>query len=198
MIWKLWLYRPERGAIYINGKDINNIPVNLLRKNISFVSQDIDLFNSSIKENIKCGNPDATDEEIIDICKKVKIHEKIMSLDDGYDSIITERVNLSGGEKQRVAIARALIKKPAIFIFDEPMSALDPENEAKIKEILESIANDRIVIVIAHKISTIINAEMIYVFDKGEIVECGNHSSLMGKNSIYANFVLNPELTISA
>ncbi|MGH2332428.1 ATP-binding cassette domain-containing protein [Thermoanaerobacter mathranii] len=138
----LGFYRPTSGRIKIGGKDILDMGVNVLRKNISFVPQDIELFNTSIKENIRFGKPDASDEEIFEICKKLKLHEKIISLPEGYDTIISERVNLSGGEKQRVAIARALIKKPKIFILDEPTSSLDPENEMILSEILKEISKD--------------------------------------------------------
>ncbi len=185
----LKLYKPSSGRILIGNKDINEIEANVLRDNISFVSQDIDLFNSSIKRNIMCGNKDIKEEEIIEICKRLKLHEKVMTLPDGYDSVITERVNLSGGEKQRLAIARALVKNPPIFIFDEPTSALDHENENIIRETMEEIAKNHLVIVIAHKITTIVNADNIYVFEKGQVVESGKHDMLIKNNSIYSDFV---------
>jgi ABC-type multidrug transport system fused ATPase/permease subunit len=188
----LKLYSPSQGNIYVGGKNINEIAVNTLRGNISFVPQEVDLFNQSIRDNIVCGNLAVTDEEIIQICTRLKLHEKIMELPEGYDSIITERVNLSGGEKQRIATARALVKKPKIFILDEPTSSLDPENEIIIRETIEDLSKRSLVIVIAHKITTIKNADMIYVFDKGRLVENGKHDALIAKNGIYADFVLNP------
>lgn len=187
----LGFYRPTSGKIKIGGKDILDMGVNVLRKNISFVPQDIELFNTSIKENIRFGKPDASDEEIFEICKKLKLHGKIISLPEGYDTIISERVNLSGGEKQRVAIARALIKKPKIFILDEPTSSLDPENEMILSEILKEISKDCTVIVIAHRLTTVVGADKIIVFEKGKVVEEGTHSTLINKNGLYSKFILN-------
>lgn len=187
----LGFYRPTSGKIKIGGKDILDMGVNVLRKNISFVPQDIELFNTSIKENIRFGKPNTSDEEIFEICKKLKLHEKIISLPEGYDTIISERVNLSGGEKQRVAIARALIKKPKIFILDEPASSLDPENEMILSEILKEISKNCTVIVIAHRITTVVDADKIIVFEKGKVVEEGTHSTLINKNGLYSKFVLN-------
>ncbi len=179
------------GDIKIGGKSIYEIGVNSLREKISFVPQDIELLNTSIKENIKCGKMNASDEEIIDICKKLKLHEKIMSLPQGYDTIITERVNLSGGEKQRIAIARALIKHPQIFILDEPTSALDLENETIIREIIENLSRECTVIVVAHRITTIVNADKIFVFDNGRVVEERTHKTLINNKETYYNLLLN-------
>lgn len=190
----LGFYRPGLGKIKIGDKDILEIGVNILRENISFVPQDIELFNTSIKENILCGKPNASLDEIIDICKRLRLHEKISSLPDGYNSIVSERVNLSGGEKQRIAIARALIKQPQIFILDEPTSSLDPENETILREILEALSKKCTVIVIAHKMTTITNADKIFVFENGKIVEQGTHSSLLNESGIYLNFVHNNEI----
>lgn|GEM_PF-693428 len=189
----LGFLRPSGGSIRIGNRNILEMGVNILRENISLVPQEIELFNMSIKENIKCGKPDASDNEIIDLCKKLRLHHKIVSLTEGYESIISERINLSGGEKQRLAIARALIKKTAILVFDEPTSALDPENELIVRDILEAASKDCTVIVIAHRITTIMNADKIFVFNKGEVVEEGTHNTLLERNSIYAGFVLNHE-----
>lgn len=189
----LKLYEPSKGNVYIGNINIKDIPVNILRDKISFVPQDINLFNASVKDNIKYGNPNISDEEIINICKQLKLHEKISSLADDYDSIITERINLSGGEKQRLAIARALAKKPSIFIFDEPTAALDPENEIIIRDMLEKLSENSMVIVIAHRLSTIINSDEIYVFDKGTVVESGTHNTLTANNGIYAEYVMRIE-----
>ncbi|WP_084424675.1 ATP-binding cassette domain-containing protein [Caloramator sp. ALD01] len=187
----LGFYKPLYGDIKIGGKSIYEIGVNSLREKISFVPQDIELLNTSIKENIKCGKMNASDEEIIDICKKLKLHEKIMSLPQGYDTIITERVNLSGGEKQRIAIARALIKHPQIFILDEPTSALDLENETIIREIIENLSRECTVIVVAHRITTIVNADKIFVFDNGRVVEERTHKTLINNKETYYNLLLN-------
>jgi ABC-type bacteriocin/lantibiotic exporter with double-glycine peptidase domain len=167
----LGLYKPTSGDIYVNGLSIRKIDLEALREQISIVAQEMEFFNESIKENIRCGKPDATDEEITELCKKLKIHEKILSLPLGYDSVLMETVNLSGGEKQRLAMARALIKNPSVFIFDEPTSALDKENEARIREIIETVSKERLVIVIAHKASTIVNADFIYAFKDKRVVK---------------------------
>ncbi len=167
----LGLYKPTSGDIYVNGLSIEKIDLKTLREQISIVTQEMEFFNDSIKENIRCGKSDATDGEIEELCKKLKIHKKILLLPLGYDSVLMETVNLSGGEKQRLAMARALIKNPSVFIFDEPTSALDKENEARIREIIEAIAKERLVIVIAHKASTIVNADLIYVFEDKRVVK---------------------------
>ncbi|MGD9156533.1 MAG: ABC transporter ATP-binding protein, partial [Bacillota bacterium] len=170
----LGLYLPTAGTITIGGKDILEIGVGDLRNSISFVPQEIDLFNCSIKENISCGRLGVAAERIVAICKQLNLHEKISALPEGYDSIISERVNLSGGEKQRIGIARALIKNASVVIFDEPTAALDPENEAVIRNILEDLSRERTVIVVAHKLTTIANAQQIVVFDQGRIVKDGS------------------------
>jgi ABC-type multidrug transport system fused ATPase/permease subunit len=185
------LYDPTEGTIHIGNISIKDLAVNKLRENISFVPQEINLFNTSVKDNIRCGNQAITDEDIVKVCKKLKLHEKISSLPEGYDSIISERVNLSGGEMQRLSIARALVKKPTIFVMDEPTAALDPENEFIIRETIEALSKEHIVLVIAHRISTIMNADKIFVFENGSIVESGNHNTLISKKGIYADYVLN-------
>jgi ABC-type bacteriocin/lantibiotic exporter with double-glycine peptidase domain len=169
----LGFYLPTAGTITIGEKNILEIGVGDLRNSISFVPQEIDLFNCSIKENISCGRPEITAERIVALCKQLGLHEKISALPEGYDSIISERVNLSGGEKQRIGIARALIKNAPVVIFDEPTAALDPENEAIIRNILEELSRERTVIVVAHKSTTIAKAQQIVVFDQGRIVKDG-------------------------
>lgn len=167
----LGFYRPERGHISFNEINLLEIDVEALRGKISYVSQDINLFNMSISKNLRCGNENASSLEITDICKKLGLHEKIMSLPDAYETLISERVNLSGGEMQRIAIARALLKKPSIFILDEPTSFLDINNEIRIREIIEEISKDCLVIVIAHRPTTIKNAKITFVFQNGEVRE---------------------------
>jgi ABC-type multidrug transport system fused ATPase/permease subunit len=164
-------YPPTAGKITIGGLDILEIGVGALRQHIGFVPQEIDLFNCSVKENIICGSDGITDADVVAICQKLNLHEKICSLSEGYDSIINERANLSGGEKQRLGIARALVKKAAVLIFDEPTAALDPENEAVVRHVLEDLAKERLVIVIAHQLSTITNSNKIVVFDHGKILK---------------------------
>ncbi|MCX7749832.1 MAG: ABC transporter ATP-binding protein/permease [Clostridia bacterium] len=167
----LGYYRPTGGEVSIGGMNIHELGVNVLRKNISYVSQDVELFNESVMENILSGNPKASSEEVIEICKQLNLHNKIMSLPDQYHTVISERVNLSGGEKQRIAIARALIKRPAIFIFDEPTSALDPENEEIIKQLLKDISSQSTVLVIAHKENLILDADRVFILEKGQVKE---------------------------
>lgn len=180
-------YYPTKGNIYLSNINSKNLQTSCLRNSISLVSQDLDIFNISIKENIKYGNSNVKDNEIINICKKLNIHDKITKLPQSYDTIINERVNFSGGEKQRICIARALLKNASIYIFDEPTSALDSNNEDIIKNIIEELSMHYIVIVVSHKISTIINANNIFVFENGTIVENGNHFSLINKNGVYFN-----------
>ncbi|MEO3947850.1 ABC transporter ATP-binding protein [Gorillibacterium sp. CAU 1737] len=189
----LKLYAPSSGSIRIGEETLDQIETRRLRENVSFVSQDIDLLNASIRDNIRCGNAAVSDQEMERVCRKLKLHDKIAALPDGYDSIVTERVNLSGGEKQRLSIARALVKRPSLFIFDEPTSALDPENELIIRETLEELAHEHAVIVIAHKMTTIVHADTIFVFEEGRVVESGQHESLLETNGRYADFLRNPE-----
>jgi ABC-type multidrug transport system fused ATPase/permease subunit len=164
-------YPPTTGKITIGGRNILDIGVGALRDNISFVPQEIDLFNCSVMENIICGKEEVTATDVVNICSKLNLHEKIRTLPEGYASILSERTNLSGGEKQRIGIARALIKNAPILIFDEPTAALDPENEEVVRKIMEEIAGERTVIVVAHKLSTIINSDKIIMFDNGKILD---------------------------
>jgi len=191
----LKLYMPDSGRIMIGEEDLSGIETDRLRRSISFVSQDIDLLNTSIRDNIRCGKADVTNEEITGVCKRLRLHDKVAALPEGYDSVITERINLSGGEKQRLAIARALVKKPSLFIFDEPTSALDPENEMIIRDIMEELAREHAVIAIAHKMTTILNADTIFVFEKGRVVETGRHEGLLQTSGIYADFLQSPDLS---
>lgn len=170
----LGFYRPEKGGICINSTPLMDIGVEQLRAKISFVSQDLSFLNMSIEDNLRSGNRYATYDEMVSVCSQVGLHEKIESLPGGYGSIINERVNFSGGEIQRLAIARALLKNPEIFIMDEPTSFLDNNNETKIKDILENISLKCLVIVVAHRISTIVNANKIYEFQNGVVRELGD------------------------
>jgi ABC-type multidrug transport system fused ATPase/permease subunit len=164
-------YIPTSGRISIGGQDLLEIGVGALRNMISLVPQEIDLFHCSVKDNIICGTSGVTDEAVVDLCKRLDLHGRISAFPEGYDSIISERANLSGGEKQRIGIARALIKNAPVLIFDEPTAALDPENENIIRNILEDIARERTVIVATHKLSTIVHSNQIIVFDNGKIVK---------------------------
>ncbi len=179
-------YDPTSGSITIDGQDIKSVTQDSVRQLIGIVPQDTVLFNDTIKYNIGYGNPNASDSEIIEAAKAAQIHEFILSLPDGYDSLVGERgLKLSGGEKQRVAIARTLLKKPKIFLFDEATSALDTRTEKHIQKSLDKISQNHSTIIIAHRLSTIIHADEILVLDSGTIVERGSHKDLLEQNSLY-------------
>ena len=180
-------YTVKNGKIKIDGYDINDITAGSLRKNIGIVQQDVYLFNSSIKENILYGRLDATDEEVIEAAKKANIHDYIVSLEDGYETQIGERgVKLSGGQKQRLSIARVFLKNPSILILDEATSALDNATETLIQNALNELCKGRTTIVVAHRLSTIKNADEIAVVSDGKIIEKGTHNELLNLNCEYA------------
>lgn len=176
----------ENGAILIDGIDIRDLTLDSLRKSIGIVQQDVFLFVGSIKENILYGKPDATDEEIIAATKKANIHDYIMTLDDGYDTQIGERgVKLSGGQKQRLSIARVFLKDPAILILDEATSALDNTTEVLIQQSLDELCKGRTTLVVAHRLSTVRNADEIAVIMNGKVTERGTHDELIAANGTY-------------
>lgn len=174
------------GSIKIDGIDIRDITLNSLRDNIGIVQQDVFLFNGSLRDNIMYGRVDATEEEMIEAAKKAKIHDYIMSLENQYDSQIGERgVKLSGGQKQRIAIARIFLKNPAILVLDEATSALDNTTEIEIQAEFDKLCEGRTTLVVAHRLSTVKNADDIIVVANGEIKEQGSHNDLIGQNGIY-------------
>ena len=180
-------YDVQQGRILINGRDIREVTQSSLRAAIGIVPQDTVLFNDTIYYNIAYGRPDATREEVIAAAQSAHIHAFIESLPQGYDSMVGERgLKLSGGERQRVAIARAILKNPAMLIFDEATSALDSKSEKAIQAELRAIAQNQTTLIIAHRLSTVVDADQILVMDKGRIVERGSHRELLGKNKIYA------------
>lgn len=180
-------YEVSSGSIKLDGRDIRDIKLKSLRKNIGIVQQDVYLFAGSVLENIRYGKPDATEEEIVAAAKNANAHEFIMGLPEGYHTDIGQRgIKLSGGQKQRLSIARVFLKNPAILIFDEATSALDNESEKVIQDSLESLAQGRTTFVIAHRLSTIRNAKRIIVLTDGGIAEEGNHQDLLAKEGIYA------------
>lgn len=180
-------YDIHDGEILIDDVDINKISLKSLRRNIGIVQQDNFLFNASIKENILYGKLDATDDEIIEAAKRANIHDFVMSLDNGYDTEIGERgVRLSGGQKQRLCIARVFLKNPPILILDEATSALDNTTEILIQKSLDELCKGRTTIVVAHRLSTIKNADEIAVISDGRIIEQGTHDELMEVNNVYA------------
>lgn len=182
-------YDVTEGEILIDNTPIKNVRLKNLRKNIGFVSQDIFLFSGSVIDNIRYGNLDASEEEIIKAAKNAHAHEFICKLEKGYDTYIGERgTKLSGGQKQRLAIARIFLKNPPILIFDEATSSLDNESERLIQMSMENLAKNRTTIVIAHRLSTVKNAKRILVLNQTGIAEEGTHEELLGKNGIYAGF----------
>lgn len=181
-------YKINSGEITIDGININDITLESLRKNIGIVQQDVYLFGGTIKENILYGKPDATDEEVFEASRKANIHDYIMTLEKGYDTEIGERgVKLSGGQKQRLSIARVFLKNPAILILDEATSALDNTTEIFIQKELEELSKGRTTLVVAHRLSTIKNADEIFVIQNGNIKEKGNHNELLEAKGIYYN-----------
>jgi ATP-binding cassette subfamily B protein len=180
-------YDVQGGRITIDGQDVREITQQSLRAAIAIVPQDTVLFNDSVFYNIAYGRPDAAREEVIEAARAAHIHDFIASLPDGYDTQVGERgLKLSGGEKQRVAIARAILKRPRILIFDEATSALDSKSEKAIQEELARIAAERTTLVIAHRLSTVVDADEILVMERGRIVERGTHRSLLAANGTYA------------
>lgn len=181
-------YEVTSGEILLDDVNVNNITMQSLRQNIGIVQQDVYLFNSSIRENILYGKLDATEEEVIEAAKRANIHDYIMSLENGYDTQIGERgVRLSGGQKQRISIARVFLKNPPVLILDEATSALDNTTEILIQQALDELCKGRTTIVVAHRLSTIKNADEIAVISDGIICEQGTHDELMLNNGMYAN-----------
>jgi ABC transporter fused permease/ATP-binding protein len=176
----LQFYHPDSGRIVFDGLDSSTIPLSQLRRQMAFVPQDVMLFGGTIRENIAYGNPDASEEEIIAAARKANAHDFIVSFPEGYQTIVGERgIKLSGGQRQRIAIARAILKDPVILILDEATSSLDSASESLVQEALENLMKNRTSFVIAHRLSTVRNADKIYVLDKGQIVESGTHQELM-------------------
>ncbi len=180
-------YETEAGNIYIDNLDIKDFTRKSLRKNIGIVQQDVFLFTGTIMDNIHCGKFDATKEEVVNAAKMANIHEFIMTLPEGYDTYVGERgVKLSGGQKQRISIARVFLKNPPILILDEATSALDNATELLIQNSLEALSKGRTTVVVAHRLSTIKNAdEIILITDQG-ILERGRHEELIKSKGIYA------------
>ena len=181
------LYDPTEGRILIDGTDIREATLDSFAEQIGMVTQETYLFHDTIRANLLYARPDATDRQMIDAAKAANIHDFIASLPDGYDTIVGERgYRLSGGEKQRIAIARVLLKDPRILVLDEATSSLDSQSEALIQAALETLMVGRTSIVIAHRLSTVLAADVILVMDKGRLVERGTHSELLKQNGLYA------------
>jgi len=182
------LYDPSKGVIKIDGIDIKDLEIRELRERIAIVPQNILLFTGTIKENIKWGKEDATEEEIIKAAKIAQAHDFIISFNEGYDTYLGQGgVNLSGGQKQRIAIARALVRKAKFLILDDSTSAVDMITEKKIKKGLKEHLEDTTVIMIAQRITSVMDADKILVMDKGEIVNIGKHNELLNSSKIYSD-----------
>ncbi len=175
------------GSVEVDGVDVRRVTQASLRRNIGVIQQDVFMFAGTIRENIRYGRPEATDEEIVEAAVRAQIHSEIMEMPDGYDSYIGERgVMLSGGQKQRISIARVFLKNPKILILDEATSALDTVTEQRIQDSLDELSEGRTTIIIAHRLSTVKNADVIAVVEGEHIIEMGSHSELMQKNGEYA------------
>ncbi|MHA1562293.1 MAG: ABC transporter ATP-binding protein, partial [Promethearchaeota archaeon] len=175
------------GEILIDDVNIKDIKLDSIRKNIGFVQQDVFIFFGTIDDNILYGKPEATEEEVIYAAKQANIHDFIMSLPEGYESYVGERgVKLSGGQKQRIALARIFLKNPPMLILDEATSSLDNATELQIQDSIEKIAINRTTLIVAHRLSTIMNADEILVLEKGKIVERGSHKALLNSKGLYS------------
>ena len=178
----------EHGQILVDGQNINNINLSSLRKEISLVSQDVILFDDTIKSNILYGNSSASDEEIVAACKFAAAQDFIEKLPNKYETIIGENgIKLSGGQKQRLSIARAILKNSSIILLDEATSSLDSDSETVIQKAIENLTKNKTTIIIAHRLSTIMNCDKILVFDNGQIISEGSHEFLVNSSPIYKN-----------
>jgi ATP-binding cassette subfamily B protein len=181
------LYDVDAGAVEIDGVDVRKLSLISLGRVIGFVTQETYLFHASVRDNLMYAKPDASQDELERAARAAAIHDRVMELPQGYDTIVGERgYKLSGGEKQRIAIARVLLKDPRILILDEATSALDTVSERLIQRALERLERGRTTIAIAHRLSTILRADQILVYDGGRIIERGSHATLLAKGGLYA------------
>lgn len=180
----------DNGSVTLDGKDVREYSMDALMKNYSFVFQRVYLFADTIANNIRFGQPDAPMEKVIEAAKKACCHDFIMRLPDGYDTVIGEGgASLSGGEKQRISIARAIMKDAPIIVLDEATANVDPENEAELMSAIDALTKEKTIIMIAHRLKTVRNADKILIIDSGRIAEQGTHDELMSKNGIYRSFI---------
>lgn len=188
----------KSGQVMLGGKNVKDYSFDSLMKNFSFVFQRVYLFEDTIANNIRFGEPDASMERVIEAAKKARCHDFIMSLPDGYDTVIGEGgASLSGGEKQRISIARAIMKDSPIIILDEATANVDPENEKELTEAIENLTREKTIIMIAHRLKTVRNADQIFVVDKGKIVQKGKHDELIKEDGIYRKFVIGRKQAVS-
>jgi ATP-binding cassette subfamily B protein len=180
----------KSGEVLLGGKNVREYSFDSLMRNFSFVFQRVYLFEDTIANNIRFGEPDAPMEKVIEAAKKARCHDFIMSLPDGYETVIGEGgASLSGGEKQRISIARAIMKDSPIIILDEATANVDPENEAELTKAIEELTKEKTIIMIAHRLKTVEHADRIIVIDGGKIVQQGKHAELMQQDGIYRTFV---------
>jgi ATP-binding cassette subfamily B protein/subfamily B ATP-binding cassette protein MsbA len=185
----LRLYEPTQGAILIDGVDLRTYSTGSWRNYLGVVSQDISIFNDTVEENIRFGALHATAQDVCHAAEQAGLESFIYSLPEGYNTIVGERgFRLSGGQRQRLALARALLRNPDILILDEATSNLDSYSESLIQDALERLRSERTILIVAHRLSTIMNADQIYVLDQGDLIEQGNHSSLLAQKGVYARF----------
>ena len=188
-------YDVTEGSIRIDGQDVRHVTQRSLRQQVGVVQQDVFLFADSILNNIRCGKPDATEEEVVRAAKLAEIYDDIAAMPDGFDTYVGERGTLlSGGQKQRISIARIFLKNPPVLILDEATSALDSVTEAKLQQTFEKLSQGRTTIIIAHRLSTVRNADRIAVIENGRVAELGSHHELMEKDGAYAQLVRTQEL----
>jgi ATP-binding cassette subfamily B protein len=188
----------QEGAVTLGGRNVKDYSFDSLMENFSFVFQRVYLFEDTIANNIRFGRPDAPMEEVIEAAKKASCHNFIMSLPDGYETVLAEGgATISGGEKQRIAIARAILKDSPIIILDEATANVDPESEKELTEAIENLTREKTIIMIAHRLKTVQNADQIVVIDKGRIVQKGKHDSLMKEDGIYKKFITGRKQAVS-
>ena len=180
------LHQAGSGAIAIDGQDLATVTTDSLRRNVALVGQDAFLFDTTIGDNIRMGRPDATDEQVEDAARAANAHDFIMRQEDGYETRVGEGGGrLSGGQRQRISIARAMLKDAPILLLDEPTAALDTMSERKVLEAIERLMQGRTVVVVAHRLSTIRDADVIHVLSDGTLAESGNHDALMAAGGLY-------------
>ena len=191
IVWLiLRLFDPQQGTIRLGGRDLRDLRLADLREQISVVTQDTYLFHGTVADNLRYGNPNATGAQLEDVARAANAHEFISHLPNGYETIVGERaVRLSGGQKQRIAIARALLKDAPILVLDEALSSVDAENEALIQQALERLMEGRTTLIIAHRLSSVVNADRILVLDDGRLVESGSHAELVASGGLYADLM---------
>ena len=180
----------QEGQVLLGGRNVKDYSFDSLMRNFSFVFQSVYLFEDTIANNIRFGEPDAPMEKVVEAAKKARCHDFIIALPDGYDTVIGEGgASLSGGEKQRISIARAIMKDAPIIILDEATANVDPENETELTEAIEALTKEKTIIMIAHRLKTVRHADQIFVVDNGRIVQRGTHEQLIAKDGIYRTFV---------